>query len=273
MVSELADPERLALLRSLDLLRPHEDASFDRVTSIAALATGRPTALITFISPQGQWIASKVGWGRLFHPLSESFCIHALGSDQLLQVCDASRDPRFHDNPLVTGDSAVRFYAGQPLVFDGHLLGAVCVLDNEPGELTPEQAALLKHLADLVADLLRVRLERSQAEQERARGATLMEALARSEVTLRESEERYRLLWQTTTDAVLIIDDTGLIRFANPALETVFGQRPADVIGQPLAVVQPERLRDAHLRRFFQLPAHRPAQAGLAGDGDGRPAG
>jgi PAS domain S-box-containing protein len=250
VASKLADPDRLALLQSLDLLRPHQDASFDRVTSIAALATGRPTALITFISPEGQWIASKVGWERLFHPLSESFCVHALNNEQLLQVCDATRDPRFHDNVLVTGDSAVRFYAGQPLAFDGHLLGAVCVLDNEPGELTPEQAALLKHLADLVADLLRVRLERTQAEQERAKGAALMEALARSEVTLRESEERYRLLWQTTTDAVLIIDDAGIIRFANPALETVFGRRPADVIGQPLAVVQPERLREAHLRGF-----------------------
>jgi PAS domain S-box-containing protein len=250
MASELADPARLALLRSLDLLRPHEDASFDRVTAIAALATGRPTALITFLAPEGEWIASKVGWDRLFHPLSESFCIHALGSDQLLQVPDASRDPRFQANPLVTGESAVRSYAGQPLVFDGHMLGAVCVADRQPGELTPEQAAVLKHLTDLVADLLRVRLERSHAEQARARAAALMDALERSEATLRESEERYRLLWQTTTDAVLIIDDTGIIRFANPALETLFGRRPEDVIGQPLAVVQPERLREAHVRGF-----------------------
>jgi hypothetical protein len=95
MAPELADPARLALLRSLDLLRPHEDASFDRVTSIAALATGRPTAAISFIAPEGEWIASTVGWDRVFHPLSESFCLHALGSDQLLQVPDASRDPRF----------------------------------------------------------------------------------------------------------------------------------------------------------------------------------
>ena len=90
MASELADPARLALLRSLDLLRPHEDAAFDRVTAIAALATGRPTALITFISPEGDWIASQVGWDRPFHPLSESFCIHALDSEQMLQVRDAA---------------------------------------------------------------------------------------------------------------------------------------------------------------------------------------
>ena len=250
MASELADPARLALLQSLDLLRPHEDASFDRVTSIAALATGCSTALITFISPEGQWVASRVGWDRVFHPLSESFCVHTLGSDALLQVCDATRDGRFRNNALVTGNSAVRFYAGHPIIFDGHLLGAVCVLDDEPGELTHEQSTVLKHLSNLVADLLRVRLERSQAQQEREKGAALMTALERSEATLRESEERYRLLWQTTTDAVLIIDADAIIRFANPAFETVFGRRPEDVIGRSLEMIQPERLRGAHSRGF-----------------------
>jgi PAS domain S-box-containing protein len=248
--SDLADPARLALLQSLDLLRPHEDASFDRITAAAALATGRPTALITFISPQGQWIASRVGWERLFHPLVESFCVHALNNDQLLQVCDARTDARFLDNALVTGESAVKFYAGRPIAFDGHLLGAVCVLDSRPGELSDEQAGVLDHLAGLVSDLLHVRLERSRAEQERARGVELMAALKRSEATLRESEERYRLLWQTTTDAVLIVDDAGLIQFANPAVELVFGQRPQDMIGQPLALIQPARLRAAHEQGF-----------------------
>ena len=250
MASDLADPDRVALLRSLDLLRPHDDASFDQVTSIAALATGRSTALITFVSPEGQWVASRVGWDRLFHPLSESFCIHALGSGQLLQVCDASRDPRFLGNALVTGGAAVRFYAGHPIMFDGHLLGAVCVLDGQTGALTGDQAKVLKHLADLVADLLRVRQERSHAEQARAEGAALMTALGRSEATLRESEERYRLLWQTTTDAVLIIDDAGVVQFANPALERMFGRKPEDVIGRPLTVLQPERLRSRHEHGF-----------------------
>ena len=91
------------------------------------------------------------------------------------------------------------------------------------------------------------------AEGDRARGDRLLEALQASERTLRESEERYRLLWQTTTDAVLIIDDQGLIQFANPALERLFGHRPDEVIGGPLGLLQPERLRGAHepLTRFI----------------------
>ncbi|MGQ3052049.1 MAG: hybrid sensor histidine kinase/response regulator [Roseateles sp.] len=248
IVSELVNPTRLALLQTLDLLRPHHDASFDRVTATAALATGRPTALITFITPDGQWVASRVGWDRLFHPLSESFCVHTLDSDALLEVCDVTADPRFQGNALVTEGPMVRFYAGQPICFDGHSLGAVCVLDAVPGALTPDEVTILRHLADLVTDLLRVRLERSQAEQQRAKSEALMAALERSEMTLRESEERYRLLWQTTTDAVLIIDDASVIRFANPALQTLFGRLPEDVIGQPLAMLQPARLRSAHDR-------------------------
>jgi PAS domain S-box-containing protein len=249
--SKLADPARLALLKALDLLRPHHDASFDRVTTLAALATGRPTALLTFVSPDGQWVASRVGWAVDFHPLSESFCLHAIeGDDQLLEVCDATSDPRFEFNALVTGSAAVRFYAGHPVTFDGHTLGTVCVLDQEPGRLSSGQADALRHLAGLVSDLLRVRRERSTAWTERERAGELMSALELSRATLRESEERYRLLWQTTTDAVLIIDDTGIIQFANPAFETLFGRRPEDVVGLPVSTIQPKRLRQSHERSF-----------------------
>lgn len=249
--SKLADPARLALLQALNLLRPHQDPSFDRITSLAALGTGRPTALLTFLSPEGQWVASRVGWDIDFHPLSESFCVHAVeGADELLEVCDAASDSRFEFNALVTGATMVRFYAGHPVTFDGHVLGTVCVLDREPGRLLSTHGTTLRHLAGLVTDLLRVRLERSVAQSERARAGALMEALEQSRATLKESEERYRLLWQTTTDAVLMIDETGIIRFANPAFEAIFGRRPEDVVGCPVAIIQPERMRHAHDRRF-----------------------
>ena len=168
----------------------------------------------------------------------------------MLQVRDTTDDPRFQRNALVTGSPRVRFYAGHPILFDGHLLGAVCVLDQQPGELTTEQAAVLAHLAALVADLLRVRLGRTDAQREREKGAELMQALAQSEATLRESEQRYRLLWRTTTDAVVIIDDDGLIQFANPAFETLFNRKPEDVLGRPFTDIQPERLRSAHFNGF-----------------------
>jgi PAS domain S-box-containing protein len=239
----LDHPERLALLSALDLLRPHEDPSLDWVTVIASAATLCPTALVTFVGPEQQWIASRVGWSQGVHPLLESFCVHALASAELMQVPDATLDERFRGNPLVTGRSAVRFYAGQPIVFDRQVLGAVCVLDTVPRQLDEPQVAVLRGLAGLVSDLLRVRLERSRAH-------ALSLALGRSQDTLLESEERYRLLWQTTTDAVVMIDREGRVLFANPAVQVLFGHAPDALVGQHLAVLQPPRLRPAHERAF-----------------------
>lgn len=248
--SEFTDDARLALLQSLDLLRPQQDPSLDRIATIAALGAGTPTALITFLAPGGQWVAARHGWDGDFHPLSESFCLHALAGADVLEVCDATADARFAHNALVTGAAGVRFYAGHPIDFDGHRLGAVCVLDVQPRQLAEAQAGLLAQLAGLVVEQLRLRLARASSARGEARGDRLLEALQASERTLRESEERYRLLWQTTTDAVLIIDDQGLIQFANPALERLFGHRPDEVIGGPLGLLQPERLRGAHDRAF-----------------------
>ena len=68
-------------MQSLDLLQAQDaDESFDRVTEVAAISTGRATALITFLGPEGQWVASRFGWEQPFHPLSESFCIQTLAS-------------------------------------------------------------------------------------------------------------------------------------------------------------------------------------------------
>lgn len=248
--SEFTDDARLALLQSLDLLRPQQDPSLDRIATIAALGVGTPTALVTFLAPGGQWVAARHGWDCGFHPLSESFCLHALAGAEVLEVCDATADARFAHNGLVTGAAGVRFYAGHPIEFDGHRLGAVCVLDVQPRQLTAAHAQLLEQLAGLVVEQLRLRLARSSAARGEVRGDRLLEALQASERTLRESEERYRLLWQTTTDAVLIIDDLGLIQFANPALERLFGRRPDEVVGGPLGQLQPERLRGPHDRAF-----------------------
>lgn len=178
--SALYDPDRLELLRTLDLLRPHVDHSFDRVTALAATATGRPTALITFLGPDGQWVGSRYGWDQPFHPLSESFCIHTLIDDQFVEVRDAAVDPRFEQNALVTGKPAVRFYAGYPLQLAGHVLGALCVLGQTPGRLTDPENLSLERLAGLVCDLLKLRLDRARAEEARQRSAALLEATKQS---------------------------------------------------------------------------------------------
>jgi GAF domain-containing protein len=179
-ISALYDPGRLELMRALDLLRPHVDQSFDRVTALAATTTGRPTALITFLGPDGQWVGSRYGWDQPFHPLSESFCIHTLIDDQFVEVCDAAVDQRFVQNSLVTGKSAVRFYAGYPLKLGGYVLGALCLLDQTPGRLSEADTLTLERLAGLVCDLLKLRMDRARAEEARQKLAAVLEATKRS---------------------------------------------------------------------------------------------
>ena len=178
--SALNDPGRLELMRNLDLLRPQVDASFDRVTALAASATGRPTALITFLAPEGQWVGSRFGWDQPFHPLSESFCIHTLLDDQFVEIPDASGDPRFAGNPLVTGQARVRFYAGYPLQLGGHVLGALCLLDQAPRCLDQADRLTLEWLAGLVCDLLKLRLDRARAESAHRKIASELEAMRSS---------------------------------------------------------------------------------------------
>ena len=241
--SILEDPARQELLRALDLLRPHRDASFDHVTRIAALATGCPIALLTFVGTEGQWIASGIGWPSEFDPLHHSFCVHALTGTALMEVPDATADARFANNELVTGERRVRSYAGHPVTFEGHVLGTVCVIDHVPRRTTAEQARVLGDLAALVTDLLRARHERAMVDKERSVAIELRQALE-------GSEERYRLLWQSTADAVVLVDDQDTIRFANPAVRTLFDREPETLVGQPLSVLQPERLRNAHIHGF-----------------------
>jgi len=228
------DLARWRILERLRLLGTDADPAFDRLTRIAAVSVDTPIALLTFLGPDRQWIASRVGFGRTTTPLQESFCVCALGDSELLEVPDAALDARFKANPLVTGPESIRFYAGHPVVFEGVVLGTLCVLDRAPRQLTPQDRAVLADLAAMVNDLLRSRHDQAQ---------------------LRASEERYRLLWQTTTDVVLMLNDANRIEFANPALAAVFGHAPAEVIGCELDMLQPPRLREGHKRGFNRYMA------------------
>lgn len=177
--ARLASPNRLALLRLLDLLRPHADASFDRVTAIAAAVTGSPIALLTFVGPDGQWLGSHHGLSAAWQPLSHSLCVLTIDDGQPLEIHDAASEPGLRNHPLVA--EGVRFYAGYPVVFADEVLGTVCVLDHVPRRLDPAQAITLAELARLIADLLEVRLERSRAVQAEADRSQTEERLRRSQ--------------------------------------------------------------------------------------------
>lgn len=144
---------RLAEVVSLSLLDSERDERFDRVTRLARRLFDVEVALVTLVDADRQWFLSKAGTGIVETARETSFCGHALHSDEVLHVSDASTDERFADNPLVTDDPAIRFYAGQPIRGPGgSRLGTLCLIDSNPRDLTTDEAASLRDLAGIVED-------------------------------------------------------------------------------------------------------------------------
>ena len=160
------EPERLAALRGLNILYTPSEERFDRITRLARQLLDIPTALISLVDEDRQWFKSAEGLDATETPRTVSFCGHAILNDYTLVVEDALLDPRFHDNPLVTGSPGIRFYAGHPLtVAGGHRVGTLCVIDYRPRKLSPTELQTLQDLADWATNELRMGdLSRVQSE-------------------------------------------------------------------------------------------------------------
>jgi diguanylate cyclase (GGDEF)-like protein len=141
---------RIDTLRSLNILDTSPEERFDRLTRLAKRLFGVPIALVSLVDSNRQWFKSCQGLEASEMPRTTSFCGHAILGDEILMISDTAQDERFHDNPLVTGDPAVRFYAGIPLtVPNGSKLGTLCLIDREPRTLSEEELALLQDLGKM----------------------------------------------------------------------------------------------------------------------------
>jgi diguanylate cyclase (GGDEF)-like protein len=145
------EAERLAALRDLRILDTAPEAHFDAVCSTAAVLFAVPIALITFIESDRQWFKARCGITVDGTSRDRAFCAYAILADDVLVVEDATGDPRFAHNPLVTGEPGIRFYAGAPLVLgSGIRLGTLCIIDTEPRLFSEVQKSQLKDLAGIV---------------------------------------------------------------------------------------------------------------------------
>ncbi|WP_369056289.1 sensor domain-containing phosphodiesterase [Kineococcus terrestris] len=158
------EDERLASLRSYQVLDGGPDAALDALVAAAARALGAPAAAVSLLDEHRQWFAAATGLPAVLGhderqtPRDVSFCAHVVAGGQPLVVPDATADDRFAGSPLVTGTGRVRSYAGAPLVGrDGLPLGALCVMDTEPRALDEAAVRVLRDLADTVAELLELR--------------------------------------------------------------------------------------------------------------------
>jgi len=145
------EQERLALLHALLLLDTPPEQRLDKIVEFASTEFEVPICLISLVDANRQWFKARVGLAVCETGRDISFCAHALGSDAVLMIPDALQDPRFHDNPLVTGAPHIRFYAGAPLILrDGLAIGTLCLIDIRPRTLDTVALAILRSLRDLV---------------------------------------------------------------------------------------------------------------------------
>jgi signal transduction histidine kinase len=160
------DLQRLAELRSYAVLDTVAEQAYDDLTRIASHICGAPIALVSLVDENRQWFKSRVGLDAEETPRRVAFCAHAiLEPDEVLVVPDSLADPRFHDNPLATGEPHVRFYAGAPLVNpEGQALGTLCVIDHEPRELSEEQLDALRALSRQVVSQLELRKSNTELQ-------------------------------------------------------------------------------------------------------------
>jgi len=153
------EKERLKDLNSYSILDTFSETDYDDITAIAAEICGTEISLISLIDDKRQWFKSHHGLAATETPKEYAFCAHAINDEEnIFIVQDARRDDRFHDNPLVTSDPHVIFYAGVPLISDNGLpLGTLCVIDHKPKLLSQSQIQSLRALGRQVMNILNLR--------------------------------------------------------------------------------------------------------------------
>jgi PAS domain S-box-containing protein len=214
--------QRLEALRRYEVLDTAPEPALERITREAAQIFGAPMCLVSLVDGNRTWFKSRYGWGLPEIGREVSFCAHAILSEDVLVVPDARQDARFAENPLVTGDLGIRFYAGAPLRSpEGFNLGTLCILDTaaQPG-LSREEAVLLKSLAGLVVSEFEVQL--------------LVRLRRKAERVGRETEGLLALAFGSAPLAMVITDPQGRLVKVNEAYCQLLGCAEEVLIGQPL---------------------------------------
>jgi len=208
---------RLQALRRLQVLDTPREPALDRITRLAADICGAPMARISLVDANRQWFKSAVGTDVCETSRETAFCAHAILRDDILVIPDAKKDPRFRDNPSVTGPPGIRFYAGAPLTtHEGYRIGSLCVEDTIPREITATQLSMLSNLAAIAVDELETRL--------------LKEKVATAERDRRAAEEIYASIVASIREVVFQISEDGRWTFINPAWTHISGYAPEETL-------------------------------------------
>ncbi len=222
------EAQRLARLRALAVLDSAPEPMFESLARLAAQIAGTPIALVSLLDSRRQWFKANLGLpGVQETPRNVAFCAHAILGRDVMEVNDARNDPRFADNPLVTGPPGICFYAGAPLVLPGgERVGTLCVIDRAPRRLDPSQRAQLAELAHAVVQALLLR-ERALGQALGAQSAVESE-LAGHVRALSSILDRLPL-------SVSVWDRQFRNAYANARVQQRFGRSAASLLGTHLS--------------------------------------
>ena len=156
--NELNEAMRLDALERQQITDTPEEENFDRVVRLACAAIQTPIGTISLIDSERQWFKARQGMENRETPREHAFCAHAIREDAVMVVEDATKDPRFAANPLVTCENGIRFYAGAPLkTREGFNLGTLCVIDRAPRTISQRDRDLLADMAAIVVNEMELR--------------------------------------------------------------------------------------------------------------------
>ena len=220
------EERRLRALHELDILDTPRETEYDEIVELAAAICGTPISLVSLVDRDRQWFKSALGLSVEETPRSVSFCAHAIDTADLFVVEDAAEDARFKNNPLVTGEMGIRFYAGFPVsAMDGNALGTLCVIDRKPRTLTCEQSKALEVLAKQVEARIELRAKRIALEESLKQQETLS-------ASLRASESLFRTFMNNSPYVCYIKDADGRMLYYNRRFAEVFGITPEQWLGK-----------------------------------------
>jgi diguanylate cyclase (GGDEF)-like protein/PAS domain S-box-containing protein len=228
--------ESFETMRQIDVLDSEPEDAYDNITRLAALICGTPIAAVSLVDSDRQWFKSVLGLGVREPSRKSAFCAHTILQEDVLVVPDATLDPRFADNSLVTDDPHIRFYAGAPmLTSDGYTLGSLCVIDQKARDLTADQKLALQLLAVQAASQIEAN-RRLAAQQRLIAERDLSEA------------ERLRLaaIVESSADAIIGTSLDGTITSWNTGAERLYGYTAEEITGQQQSILVPEDETTVH---------------------------
>ncbi|WP_419252180.1 ATP-binding protein [Caulobacter sp. ErkDOM-YI] len=219
------EQRRLAALWALDILDSLDEDGFNDLVAEVSETCNTPISLISLVDTDRQWFKARVGLEAQETPRDVAFCHHAIQTPALFVIEDATQDPRFLDNPLVTGAQGIRAYAGAPLTtVDGLRIGTLCAIDTQPKRWTPRELRCLERLSRVAMTMIETRA-----------GARVAVAQIKTLEDLRRSDQRYRTIIAAMREGVVLQDQSSIIVEHNAHAAVLLGMTSDQLAGRSSA--------------------------------------